>query len=220
MSLAGQDDKQTGALDTSGSVKNYFTILATIILLIVLIVLIYPAIQHITKLNKEISDARIVKKSLETKVANLKIAEANLEEVKADLPILDLALPIGSDFTPYLRKVEGMAKKSKLKITATQFTDVALSKPKSKENLQSKKMAYTITLEGNFPRFRQFLTALEKFIRTSDVSTISISKDDEGHLLHTLNVTGYYFGIKFAPSSSIQTQTGAEASSQMENVNE
>ncbi len=220
MLSAKQGDKQIGALATNGSAKNYFTILATIILLIVLVVLIYPAIQHITKLNREISDARIVNKSLETKLANLQIAEANLAEVRFDLPILDLALPIGSDFTPYLKKVEAMVKKAKLEIASTQFTDVALSKPKSKENLQSKKMAYTVTLKGSFPRFRTFLKSLEEFIRTSDVSTVSISKDDEGVLLHTLNVTSYYLNIKFVPISSVQNETGTETSSQVEEADE
>jgi Tfp pilus assembly protein PilO len=217
---AKQDDKQTGLQLASGTAKSYFSVLATIILLIVLIILIYPAIQHITRLNREISDARLVQQSLKTKLDNLTLAKANLDEVRADLPILDLALPIGSDFTPYLKKIERMVKKSKLEIAAVQFTDVQLSKPKSEENLQSKKLSYTITLEGSFPRFRTFLKSLEEFIRTSDVTTVSISKDDEGVLLHTLNVSSYYLDIKFIPSAVIQNQNTSIDTSQPEEINE
>lgn len=196
-----QEGSKFKLLELSGSAKSYLGVVATLILLIILILLIYPAVQHITKINREISDARIVKATLETKLANLNIARINLEEVREDLFVLDLALPIGSDLTPYLKDLEKMAKNSKLKISAVQFSDVPLSKPSTDISTQTKQIDYTITFEGSFPNFRKFLAKLESFIRTSDVTNISIVKDPEEPLTHTLGVSSYYLGREFVPPS-------------------
>lgn len=202
-----QEGRQFKLLELSGSAKSYLGVVATLILLIILILLIYPAIQHITKINREISDARIVKATLETKLANLDIARTNLEEVREDLFVLDLALPIGSDLTTYLKDLEKMAANSKLKISAVQFSDVPLSKPSIDISTQTKQIDYTITFEGSFPNFRKFLAKLESFIRTSDVNNISIIKDQEEPLTHTLGVSSYYLGREFAPpSQTVSTQ--------------
>jgi len=199
MSLVKQESKQFNLFELSNATKGYFGVVATLVLLIVLILLIYPAINHIIKLNRELSDARIVKATLETKLANLDLARNNLEEARNDLFVLDLALPIGSDLTPYLKDIEGMAKNSKLKISAVQFTDVPLSTPSAKIGLKTKQIDYSITFEGSFPNFTKFLAEIENFIRTSDVSDIAIVKDPEKGLTHTFGASSYYLGTEFAP---------------------
>jgi Tfp pilus assembly protein PilO len=189
--------------------KSYFSILATLVLLIVLVVLIYPAIQHITKVNKEIADARVVKTELETKLRDIEAARINLEEIEDDLPTLDLAFPVGSDLSPYLRKIESLARKRKLTITTLQFSNVPLSKPSTSEDLKTTELSYNLTLEGKFPNFRKFLTDLENYIRTSDVLGISLNKQATGEVLEALNVTTYYMGVEFVPDEeSTGTQSG------------
>ena len=199
MSLVKQESKQFNLFEFSSTTKSYFGIVATLVLLIVLLLLIYPAINRITTLNRELSDARIVKATLETKLANLGLARNNLEEARNDLFVLDLALPIGSDLTPYLKDIEGMAKNSKLKISAVQFTDVPLSTPSAKIGLKTKQIDYSITFEGSFPNFTKFLAEIENFIRTSEVSDIAIVKDPEKGLTHTFGASSYYLGTEFAP---------------------
>ena len=193
-----------------GSMKGYFGAVATLALLIILLILIYPAFKHVTKLNKELSDARIVKASLETKLTNLEVAKNNLEEVKEDLSVLDLALPVGSDVAPYLKKIESLAAKNQLGITAVQFSDVPLSKPNQDKSLKTKHLDYTITVKGGFTNFVAFLADLEKFIRTSDVATASLAKSQDGNLSESLNVTSHYIGIDFS-SNQAGKNTSAEA---------
>ena len=93
--------KQYGQIGENPQARGYFGILATLALLIVLLLLIFPAIRHVTQINKEITDAREVVAKLETKLADLEQARINLEGVKADLPLLDEALPVGSDMPKY-----------------------------------------------------------------------------------------------------------------------
>ncbi|MDP2721088.1 MAG: type 4a pilus biogenesis protein PilO [bacterium] len=187
---------------TSSSIKGYFGPVATLALLIILLVLIYPAFKHVAKLNKELSDARTVKASLETKLTNLETAKGNLEEVKDSLSVLDLALPVGSDIAPYLKKIESLAAKNQLGITAVQFSDVPLSKPNREKSLKTKHLDYTITVGGSFTNFVAFLTDVEKFIRTSDVAAASLVKGQDGNLSESLNITSYYLGIDFSSNQA------------------
>jgi len=187
--------------------KNYFEILATLTLLIILLLLIFPAIQHITQVYKEISDAKEVKLALEKKMIALSEAGDNLKAIQADRPLLELALPTGSDLGTYLKKVEEVAAKNNLKIVAVQFSNVPLAKPTQKESLKVKQLPYNLTLEGGFPDFQKFLVNLENYIRTSDVAGLSISKDQTGSLKGTLNVTSYYFGVDFLPATKETSRT-------------
>ena len=202
--------EQYSKLEGSERAKSYFSIIATLVLLIVLLLLIYPAIKHITAVNKEISDARVVKASLENKLEALRTAKENLNEVSSDLPVLDLALPVGPDLTTYLKKIEGLSSASKLKIVALQFSNVSLSKPKLNESMKIKKLPYSLTLEGAFPDFQKFLIDLESYVRTSDVSVINITKGQDNSLRETLNVNSYYFGTEPIPTG---TATGGNSTS-------
>ncbi|OGY25502.1 MAG: hypothetical protein A2Z11_03690 [Candidatus Woykebacteria bacterium RBG_16_43_9] len=216
--------KQQGGLGDSETTKSYFSILATLILLIVLVLLIYPTIQHITKINKEIADARVVKANLETKIRDLNSAQTNLEAIEDDLPTLDLALPVGSDLTPYLKKIEAFAKKYKLSIEAAQFSDVPLSKPGLEDSLKTKQLSYNLTLKGSFTNFRKFITDLEKFIRTSDVTSLNLNKESNENkttaILQSLNVTTYYIGIDFEPTQSTTTTTNNPSTNGPGGINE
>lgn len=193
-----------------GNLKGYFGVVATLVLLIVLVLLVYPAIGHITRLNKELSDARVVKEQLETKLQNLSLAKSSLEEIQEDLPTLELALPIGSDMIPYLKKIESLVKKNRLQIAVVQFSDVPLSKPTVNPSLKTKNMGYVITLQGSFTDFSKFLSDLENFIRTSDVLGLDVAKEED-ELKQTLSITTYYLGEDFASSQGAgQPATGQE----------
>lgn len=103
MQFYEQAMKQYNQVNEDPKKKNYLEMTLTLILLIVLIVMIYPAVTHILNLNKEIQSGKVVERALEEKLLALGQAEQNLEEVKEDLPLLELALPVGSDIDDYLQ---------------------------------------------------------------------------------------------------------------------
>jgi len=177
--------------------KNYFEIGATLALLIVLVLMIYPAINHILKLNKEISAGRLVETSLEDKISDLNLAKDNLEEIKADLPLLELALPTGSDIKNYLqRPIENLADLNKLTIKAVQFDEVPVSDPESEAELKLRQINYSVTFNGNFVDFTVFVKELEKYIRVTDVDKIEIKKPDSSSPTnYTVNATTRYLGL-------------------------
>ncbi|OGY26615.1 MAG: hypothetical protein A2Z24_02230 [Candidatus Woykebacteria bacterium RBG_16_44_10] len=194
--------EQYNKLNVVETSKDYFSVLATLILLIVLLLLIFPAVKHVTLVNKEIADGRKMKAALEKKVDALSVANTNYEAVSDDLPLLELALPNGSDLGTYLKKVEEFAVKYNLKIAAIQFANISLSKPTKTDSLKVKDLPFTVTLEGAFPDFQKFLTDLENYIRTSDVLSAIVAKEQAGGLKETLTVTSYYFGLDIVPAKS------------------
>jgi len=177
--------------------RDYFEIGATLALLIMLILMIYPAINHILKLNKEISAGRIVETSLEKKIVDLEKAKANLEEIKADLPLLEKALPTGSDIKNYLQEpIEALANKHQLAIKDVRFEEVPISNPSKEENLKVRQINYSVTFLGNFVNFSNLITDLEKYIRVTDIDKIEIKKTDTSSATsYTIFATTRYLGL-------------------------
>lgn len=203
MVISKQTLSKYSKLGSDAQTKSYFGIIATLALLIVLLLLIFPAIKHVTSINKEISDARIVKTKLENKLLALNEAKDNLEEVRGDLPLLDLALPIGSDLPNYLIRIERMAKNNGMKLISIDFSNVPLSKPSPQEDvLETKTIIYNVTFEGGFLNFQKFLSKLEDLIRVSDVNILKIEKLEDKPLTETLEVTSYFYGVSFVEESA------------------
>lgn len=198
--MAEENNKwHIGRLMQNEQTKNYFAIFATLILLIVLIILIYPAIQHVSRVNKEITDAKEIEQALEEKLRNIEQAKTNLEAVEEDLALLDLALPVGSDFVSYVQRIEAFAKKYKLAVEKAEFNKVPLSKPPINNQINTRNLDYSITFSGKFEDFKKFLAGLENYIRTTDINLVSVEKEEKENdikLLQSIEATTYYIGLE------------------------
>lgn len=190
--------------------KNYFEITLTLVLLIVLLLMIYPAITHILNLNKEIQAGEIVEKALEEKIIALDQAKSNLAEIEDDLPLLELALPVGSDVEKYLQSpIENLANKNGLTLKSTQFSDIPVSKP-TPESTRLREMPFTITLTGGFPNFLTFIKDLEDFVRITSVDSAQL-KATGAEVTITVNGFTNYLGT---PVAIPNQAAGQEATSE------
>lgn len=184
--------------------KNYFDIAASLLLLIVLVVMIYPAIQHIAKVNKEIQDGKVVDEALQNKITNLELAADNLNEIKPDLPLLEKALPTGSDIKTYLKTpLEKLAQNHQLVINSVQFNDIPISTPKKDGNLTVRDITFMVTLTGNFVNITNFIKDLELYIRVTSIQQLDIKeKGNEESII--LQATTKYLGtpLTIIPSKS------------------
>lgn len=185
--------------------KNYFEISLTLILLIVLLIMIYPAITHILKLNKELEAGRTVNKALDEKIVALYTAKDNLAKVENDLPLLELALPIGSDLEKYLEKpIESLAGKHNLTIKSVQFNDIPVSKPET-QDVRQREMSFTLNLTGPFPNFQAFVKDLENFVRVTSIEDLQL-KTSGSEIAISITAFTNYFGTPV----SIPKQAGGE----------
>lgn len=189
--------------------KSYFEISATLILLIILIVMIYPAIQHIATVNKEIETNKAIEKQLVDKITNIGLAQENLDKVKNDLPLLEKALPTGSDIKNYIKTpLESIASKNSVVLKSVQFNDVPVSAPTTLENLAVRNIDFTLALSGNFTSFVSFLKDAENFIRLTSIRNLDI-KGSGSQQTMTLQATTNYLGtpVTVVPN---QVQGGAK----------
>lgn len=173
--------------------KSYLSVVLTLGLLIILILLVFPAVNHILKLNNEIAKGRDLENKLQAKIIALDEAKVNYENLKDRLEIADDALPTGSAVDKYLRQIENAAKQNNTTLSSIQFADVPVSLPKNKSNLSVRQVDYTITIEGKFTNIQKFVEEMEKLIRTTNFTQISIN-EGESKLAASLQATVYYLG--------------------------
>lgn len=187
--------------------KSYFDIAATLVLLMVLLVMIYPAVDHILKLQQEITTGKKVEADLSQKVSDLTDAQKNLAAIQDDLTYAQKALPVGADFKNYLQTpIEKLASNHKLTIKAIQFTNVPISDPGKDESVKVRDMTYNLTVEGNFTDFSLFLTDLESFIRTTQVTRLDSKRSDpKSPVTFTLEAKVSYLGLPLLTPTNLTT---------------
>ncbi|MDP2670876.1 MAG: type 4a pilus biogenesis protein PilO [bacterium] len=175
--------------------KHYLNLALTLGLLILLIALIYPAINHILQLRRELKDGREVLTKLQEKSVQLDQAKVEYDSVQDKLAVLDEALPKESGLKNYLKRpLELLANKYSLTISGLQFNEVPLSKPQFTETLTIKKLPYSLVVAGNFADFSKFLSDIEHFIRTTQVGSVSIVSTKGGHVTATLRAQTTFLG--------------------------
>ena len=190
--------------DSTPKQKSYFSLGLTIGLLIILLALIFPAVNHILKVNKEIADGRIVEQKLLEKIIALDKAEENFNDSKDRLAIVNEALPTGSDIATHLRQIERLAAKSNATLSGIQFSDTPLSLPTSKHNLAVKQVEYLVNVSGKFANINKFISDLESTVRTVDITILSISEDGTT-LTAVMNLITNYLGQPAARSTQPRT---------------
>ena len=184
--------------------KNYLGLGLTIGLLIILLALIFPAVNHILRVNKEIAEGEKVGRKLYEKIIALDKAEENFNNSKDRLVIVEEALPTGSDVDTHLRQVERLVSKSNVTLSGIQFSDVPLSLPTIRQNLAVKQVDYSITVSGRFTNISKFISDLENAVRTVDITIIAISEDGT-ILTASLNVITNYLGQPTSRSKQLTT---------------
>lgn len=183
--------------------KNYVSIGLTLGLLIILIALIYPAVRHILNLRTEINEGRQVLQKLEQKSQDLAQAEIHFEAVKPELDTLQLALPNGSAVTGYIKRpLEDLARQHRLTVTGLQFDEVPLSLPPNDESLRSRSLEYTFAVSGDFANLNNFVADLEKFIRTTEVTAITLVGIKNGDVTADLRAVTNYMSSQSLDSAA------------------
>ncbi|MEX0617294.1 MAG: type 4a pilus biogenesis protein PilO [Candidatus Woykebacteria bacterium] len=193
--------------------KSYLSIGLTLGLLIILVVMIFPAVNHILKLNKEISDGKVVEQKLKDKIVALEEAESNYNNIKDRLSIVDQALPTGSAIEDYIKQIENAANANQLNMAGIQFSAVPLSLPENKQNLTIKQIDYSATFEGKFANIQKFLTQLETLIRTTEVST-AVLGGDQSQVSVGIQASAYYLGGQTAPQAQTAPANNSGTSNQ------
>lgn len=176
--------------------KNYLSLGVTLITIIVLILMIYPAILYILDVSSQLSKNREVSQILTQKILDIQKARDNMSNLTSSLTTIDQALPNSAQLAAYLKTLETSLASSQAVISSLQFNETPLSPAEAKTAPQINSVTYTLTLAGDYTNLRASLDRLEKLSRYTDIAAASFSskKDATDQLQLILRARTYFYG--------------------------
>ena len=162
---------------------------------------IRPAIRQIFELNRKITDRQLVSQKLAGKIKNLETAKGEYRKIQKDFPLILAALPLKSDFPPFLKTLEKTSSDSAVALTALKFQDITLLEPPATPSAQDQKLpdpqtlAFSLGSSGSYANLFSFLKALEKEKRLVNIGEFNMMPQTEGTVSAelTLSLKNYIY---------------------------
>ncbi len=176
--------------------KNYLGLGVTLVTLIVLVLMIYPAVFYLLDLNSQLTANRKIDKLLSEKITNLDSAKQYLGSLQESLTTIDTSLPNSASIAEYLKNLEtelqgSLAVISNITMDETQLISSSKGRPP-----QLIPVNYNLALSGSFENLKQALNQLETLSRFTDITsaTFTAKKETGGELKLVLAARTYFYG--------------------------
>jgi Tfp pilus assembly protein PilO len=162
---------------------------------------IRPTLLTMSDLIKEIDDKRQLDQKLNQKIAALSSAQTEFIKLEPRLGILNTAIPVNPDLILTLKIIEKLASDQKISITNINLNDV----PKEIDTetdylkLERQNLRFTISVSGDFPAIRAFVSSLMESRRSFLIEKISFTINDLRGLKRleaNITVSAPYYGLK------------------------
>ena len=152
---------------------------------------INPTISTIVKLRKEISDNKLLDKALTQKINNLSALNSSYEDIKADIPLIEDALPRKPDAPILVAQIQKLAQDSGLSIDSVTVSPMNLIVGNS---TKSSSFEFSITVGGQYNDFSRFLDYLITMQRALTVSSVLITENEsQSHIVSGVIKGSAYF---------------------------
>lgn len=156
--------------------------------LILFFLLIFPKIQNLIYLKKEISLKERELKFQNEYFSQLGEISNQLKEYQESLDKIDFALPKDPGFPEILNFLQNISSQIGLSLKEIKL----VSSPQTQEKLKENKI--NLSFNGNYPSFLNFLSLLEKSARLIEVEQTSISvPEKEGQIEFNLLIKFYNY---------------------------
>ncbi len=182
-------------------VRGYFNLVASFLLIAFFLVFaLSPTIDTILTLRKKIDEQNQAIKTMDQKIANLVIAQANYSQVESSLPVLFTALPQTPTPQTIISEVMAAASSSGLVVQGLQFQELPLSADSVEAQVQAQKTSDALTVKfilnatDSPDKTRSFLTKIESLPRQIHILDLGITKNPEvgGAVSFSVTAVGYY----------------------------
>lgn len=154
---------------------------------------IRPTLITAVTLNKSVADLKKLDIEYENKISNIITAQSQYEQIRGDIPDIDLALPKDAMFNQLANALEKFAEKSNLFIKQLQIDQSPISRlpPSGKvENIQ-----FSILTSGSYISSSDFIQHLLNWKRLIILDSLELSKEggtESAELRMTLKGKTYY----------------------------
>lgn len=185
---------------------NYWPMLSLLMIVIIISVgyfVIYPDIGQLKELNKQISARTRESDAMQEKITALKGLQQEFSAKQNEVKLFDLAMPQNDGMPEIISSLDAMASETALSITS-------LAQKKSTKDNQS--TSVDVSGEGSYKSFTLFLEDLEKNIRQSNITSISLStgKIQLEEVTDAIKVTMNIDFFKVGSSSDTTNQPSTE----------
>lgn len=154
---------------------------------------IRPTLITAVTLNKSVADLKKLDIEYENKIGNIITAQSQYEQIRGDIPDIDLALPKDAMFNQLANALEKFAEKANLLIKQLQIDRSPISRlpPSGKvENIQ-----FSILTSGSYISSSDFIQHLLNWKRLIILDSLELSKEggtESAELRMTLKGKTYY----------------------------
>lgn len=174
------------------SYSPYIFSVITITLLVIFA--IRPTISTISNLQKDIDNHQKVLEAMNKKAQDLTEANKNYNKISKDsLDKINTAVPTQAEISTLVRSLEQalprQSSASAVQIQPVTLVDISKD-PTTKAVLDTVKFTYNF--EGNFDELLNILKNLSKSDRLITIDSISLSKQEAGSLIISINGKAYY----------------------------
>jgi len=158
-----------------------------IISLVFGLTLVWPKYQDFIDLRKKIEGKKIELKTQANYFEDLQKISKELKKYQSQISKIDSALPEKISLPEVLNFLQKISSQSGLLLKNISPTKIALEVEKPKEEEIKiikgpgiKETKINLSLTGDYPSFKNFLSLLEKSARLFEIESISLSSDKEG----------------------------------------
>jgi Tfp pilus assembly protein PilO len=174
--------------------KSYLSLGITLLTLILLILMIYPAIFYVLDVNSQLRNNREIDRLLSEKITQLNSAKQSLETLSSSLVEIDEALPNNAEVADYLKSMEAELAGTQTVISNIQMDETQLVEGDTSQTPQVIPVSYTISIGGDFNNLRNSLDRLEKLGRFTDITSAGFSaRSEAGESLRLILKAKTYF---------------------------
>lgn len=182
-----------GALYQKKQVKVYTEIVLSILMVAFFgFFAIRPTLVTISGLFKEIKDKKEIVTQMDQKINNLSKAQANYNQVKNRLYLVDEALPQDPALSLLIKQVESLARVSSVNLESVKFNKTNLQGETGKEEAQE--VTFSLAFSGDYKNLKQFLNSLDTLRRVILVESFAFKSQTEKEvqlLTLTVNARAY-----------------------------
>lgn len=178
----------------SKKTASYFTITFSLLTLSFFgLFAIRPTLITAVSLTKSVSDLKKLNLDYENKISNIIRAQAEYEQIRDGLPLLNIALPKLASFHKLTQALEKFAQNSNIVINQLQIDNVPVSITKTIGSTQ--KFGFSLIAAGDYPSISSYLQHLINWERIATLSSLELTQEGSttsGNLRVSIKGAVYY----------------------------
>lgn len=176
-------------------VKSYAPYIFTLITITILVVFaIRPATTTILNLQKDIANQQSLLKSLNEKAQSLTEAKKNYHNLDQSIKNkINQAVPIQAAVPTLIKNLEdALGKQGSASAIQVQPVTIILAENKDKTHPELGNISFTLNIESPYQGALLILSNLTKLQRVVSIDSVSLSKQQEGPIILSINGKAYF----------------------------